>query len=549
MIRKSLPLLLLFSVITLFSNAQPVTFSWAETVGGRNSLPGKLGLARDQNGDFYITGQFTGTRNFGGYTLSATGSSDVFVAKISSTGSVLWAAKGGSSFSQAQAGGVAVSGGNVYVIGSFSNFISFGVNCTTSAVGMGNNVFVASLDASNGNCNWIFRGEGNGSLAGTSITAASGGGVYIYGTMVGQVMLGTTTLTGSPFSDTDVYYAKLSATGTCTWAKKFGGFGNETAGGIIEINANSIALNGGFEDVISYTGGSITSAGAVDFFLVKATNTGDITWAQAGGGDNTDAGSGIGVDTAGNIYSCGIIGDTVTFGGIYLPNHQNINAMIVKYNASGVCQWVKMGGTLTDDNAEAIATDPNGSSYITGYVSGNAVFGTTPLNGIQGYDAYVAKYNIFGQLVWITRIGSASGEYGKAMTYDGTGSCIASGEYDGTLSLPGVNPITSPGGGIYGVYVAKLGGGSIGIDEVNEIPVAVYPNPTANELILNTELIPDEAFTLELVDTQGKLVLSQLQTRAASCTIDVHTLPTGKYFVKISSSLGEHSLPVMIVRP
>lgn len=550
MIRKSLLSLFVLSVFTLLSEAQPVTFSWAESIGGRATLLGKLGMARDANGDYYITGQFTGTRSFGSYSQTASGTNDVFVAKISSAGTVLWAVKGGHSFSNASPGGIAIQGSNVYVIGGFSNFISFGATCTTSAGGMGNNVFVTSLNAADGTCNWIFKGDGNGSLNGVAIAPATGGGVYIYGTMVGQIMLGTTTLNGSPLSDTDVFYGKIDATGTCVWAKKFGGMGgNETAGGITEINGSAIAINGGFEDVISYAGGSITSSGGTDFFIAKTTLTGDVSWAKSGGGDNTDAGSAISADTAGNIYSAGIIGDTVIFGPIWFPNPQNINAMIVKYNASGVVQWIRMGGTNVDDNAEALVTDANGSSYITGYVSGNAVFSGTPLSGVQGNDSYVVKYNTFGQVVWITRVGSAGGEFGKAITYDGAGVCATAGEFEGTLSLPGVAPVSSPGGGIYGVYVTKLGGGSIGIDEVNEIPVSVYPNPAANEIFLNTELIPDEVFTVDLVDMQGKVVINKLQSKTSSCTIDVRTLPIGKYFVKVSSSLGEHSVPVLVVRP
>src|SRR5438105_2138915 len=50
----------------------------------------------DANGDFYVTGNFYGTLDFGGGPLTSAGGYDIFVAKFSSAGSHLWSKRFGS---------------------------------------------------------------------------------------------------------------------------------------------------------------------------------------------------------------------------------------------------------------------------------------------------------------------------------------------------------------------------------------------------------------------------------------------------------------------
>ncbi|GAG02153.1 unnamed protein product, partial [marine sediment metagenome] len=74
--------------------AEAVDWLWATTTGGTGGGIG-FAVAADASGNIYITGNLNGTATFGLYTLTSAGSSDIFVAKLDSNGTFLWAVSAG----------------------------------------------------------------------------------------------------------------------------------------------------------------------------------------------------------------------------------------------------------------------------------------------------------------------------------------------------------------------------------------------------------------------------------------------------------------------
>ena len=71
---------------------------WAKSAGGTGYDYGGIGINVDIAGDVYVTGGFSSTAiTFGTTTLAhvGTGYSDIFIAKYSSAGDVLWAKSAG----------------------------------------------------------------------------------------------------------------------------------------------------------------------------------------------------------------------------------------------------------------------------------------------------------------------------------------------------------------------------------------------------------------------------------------------------------------------
>ncbi|NKI35646.1 hypothetical protein HFP89_10765 [Wenzhouxiangella sp. XN79A] len=120
------------------------------------------GITLDNQGRVYVTGEFSGTLDIAGESLSAAGMNDVFIAswEPSATGNALnprWAT-GGGFFDETDGipaftggfgmdGGTAISTdgvGNIYVAGAFSDVATFGENVTVAALG-GTDAFLASL--------------------------------------------------------------------------------------------------------------------------------------------------------------------------------------------------------------------------------------------------------------------------------------------------------------------------------------------------------------------------------------------------------------------
>ena len=100
----------------------------------------------DGSGNVFVTGIFSGTVDFGGGNLVSAGSVDIFVAKYNANGVHQWSKRlGGTGGEIGQA--VAVDGsGNVVVTGDFSGTVDFGGGNLVSAGS--SDVFLAKYNAS-----------------------------------------------------------------------------------------------------------------------------------------------------------------------------------------------------------------------------------------------------------------------------------------------------------------------------------------------------------------------------------------------------------------
>lgn len=67
--------------------------------------------------------------------------------------------------------------------------------------------------------------------------------------------------------------------------------------------------------------------------------------------------------------------------------------------------------------------------------------------------------------------------------------------------------------------------------EVNTLPVALFPNPVKDVLNIQLEY-SDATTTLRLLDSQGRVVMSQAQ---ATNTLDISQLPNGIYWLELES--------------
>lgn len=120
---------------------------WAKSAGGNANDFGK-NIAIDGTGNSYITGEFESNASFGNTTLKSSGGVDVFVASFDASGNVLWAKRAGGSMEE-RAAGVATDGnGNIYISGYFLGEASFG-NTTITSSGV-SDIYNAKLSATTG---------------------------------------------------------------------------------------------------------------------------------------------------------------------------------------------------------------------------------------------------------------------------------------------------------------------------------------------------------------------------------------------------------------
>jgi hypothetical protein len=105
--------------------------SWSKRFGS-TSQDIAMGVAVDGSRNVVITGQFSGTVDFGGGALSSL-ALDAFAAKYDSAGAHLWSRSFGSTSTQIGAAVAAAPTGDVTLTGFFQQTVDFGTGTLTSA--------------------------------------------------------------------------------------------------------------------------------------------------------------------------------------------------------------------------------------------------------------------------------------------------------------------------------------------------------------------------------------------------------------------------------
>jgi hypothetical protein len=102
-------------------------------------------IVYDKSGNILVAGSFGGSINLGATTLNSAGTDDVFVAKFSPLGQLMWAKSFGDAGLQTATGIGVDTNGNVYVAGNFKGSINFGGGALNAAGVLSIDVFLAKL--------------------------------------------------------------------------------------------------------------------------------------------------------------------------------------------------------------------------------------------------------------------------------------------------------------------------------------------------------------------------------------------------------------------
>jgi hypothetical protein len=326
----------------------------------------------DQKGNSFVTGLFSNIVDFDKFTLKEVGSGDMFIAKIGSSGKVLWAK---------QAGGSSLDGGNEIVSDSSGNALvianSYGEVKIEDVVlnHQGEqDIFIAKYDP-DGKFLWTRQIAGLNDERGRGIAVDKQDNVLATGEFIGSLSFGSDKVESSSKLK-DVFLAKYNKSGKLLWAKSFGSKGEDYGRGIAADAAGNIYFSGVFSGSVKFGNKTLNSvAGSKDIFLAKADASGNILWVRQMGGSGPDEGCEIEVDDAGNSYISGGFADRATFGSTILKSAGFRDVFVAKYDTQGNLIWVKQAGGKGDDEDYAIAVDSAAKVTIVGTFTGNATFG------------------------------------------------------------------------------------------------------------------------------------------------------------------------------
>lgn len=447
---------------------------WAQQFGG-TAFDAGWGITADASGNTYVMGDFSDTVTFGNTTLTSTGGNDSFIAKLDKSGNVLWAQKlGGSSYNTSS--GITVDNlGNTYATGFFFDPATFG-NITLTSTGLGD-AFITKLDSS-GNFLWAQKFGGASYDIAMGISVDSFGNSYVTGSFSDTATFGDIALT-SAGSD-DAFITKLDSSGKFLWAQKFGGTSYDYGEGIASDGAGNSYITGYFSDTATFGDITLTSAGGSDGFITKLDSSGKFLWAKKLGGTSYDSAHGITVDSSGNTYITGSFNGIATFGNITLTSTGNDNAFITKLDSSGKFLWAQKFDSIFCE-ANGITVDSSGNIYVTGYFSDTATFGNITLTSAGDSDAFVAKLDSNGKFLSAQNFGGTLADTGLDITSDAKGNIYATGGFENTATF-GNTSLTSAGS--IDAFIVKLG------DEVGETQITLIPNNTDSVFNLNGAATP-----------------------------------------------------------
>jgi hypothetical protein len=471
-------------------NSYSQDWQWASQVGSTRQ-DGGSNLIVDKYGNSYFAGSFEGNNcYFQTDTLSVWGARDIFFVKYDNNGNELWVKKfgGGSSSYSDGVGGLCYDSINDYVY--MTGFISStALFGTTWIIGTQQSFFLAKFDLS-GNCIWAKQSSGTGISSGYGVALDKEGDLYVCGATSNYGTFDSYAISEGGF------IAKYDANGNCLWAKnKFRYVDifnlSELAPTTINIIDSTIVVGGDARnDTIIVDSITIIRGSGVATFLSSFDINGNVKWLKLAGGNS---GFEFSIDKKGNSYICGIFQGIGYFDTIVLANPlpTQSDAFIAKYNILGEIQWAKQLNATGGAWGMSISANNDGSAYMTGYFSGTANFGIYTITASTTQDMFVARYDSNGVCLGVRNFGKAQGTaiyVNQNHEFWVAGSFLSPTVTIGNITFTNYTTSGYPSD----LFVAK-GDAPIGIETYNERKTAnslqIYANPNKGTCNIT---IPDE---------------------------------------------------------
>ncbi|MBI3134430.1 MAG: T9SS type A sorting domain-containing protein [Bacteroidetes bacterium] len=429
--------------------------NYSDEVGANESISG---VAFKSNDNMVIAGDFfmdlvPDPEDLLGI-VSSNGDKDIFLAELTSSNSVVWYKTIGALASDDVSGIFVDNLDNIYISGRFNDSLDFdstGVTPVFYSAGS-QDAFIAKFDPA-GNFLWskIISGPGDHSIG---IDLSSDNFIYASGIFTNIADFdpgpGTYNLDGGSKS---MYYAKYSIDGDLIWAEKIGLTSNLNVSAPIMKNDSVIMMTGWFFGTVDFdpgpgTGNLSSVSGYTDVFVVQYDTSGQFLSAFRFGGSQSDIGSDLLSDNAGNIYVTGLFATTCNFS----PSGPPVNVTSVggndiffaRFNSTNQLDFVKATGSPGYDTGFDLIMDNDLNIWQTGFFSETIDF--DPGSGInnltsKGYfDIFVRKFDTLGNHIWTKSIGGKGIDQPSMLNQNNAGDFFLAGEFS---YLTDVDPSTN----------------------------------------------------------------------------------------------------------
>lgn len=397
------------------------------------SGPTSYGAATDIFGNVYVAGEFGGSGIWGGYTTevdfdgdglpdaTTRGGADIFLAKYSGSGDLLWLRTAGGRSDDEGYWVATDDAGRASLAGVFDEAADFDDDGVVDVEGGPHpSVFVARYEA-DGTLSWLqavrsVDEQGNldprGGMTRYPVVAVHpGGDVVLAGEYrgTGEYDFDGDGVADASGADRFIFVASYDASGTLRWAHSVG---NHIDDPVVAMDSESNSyLSGRFYGELDLDEDGLADIKSRSFsrdaFLAKYAADGTLLWAHGVGATDDDEARSIGIGPDGTVYLAGNFDGMIDFDddGTFDANGQG-DSFLVGFSAAGQFLW----GWGYDDagvgtmRPHRLVVDRSGTAYLTGGYAGGIDIdgdGVDDVGTATDPDNYIARFSPTGQPVWI----------------------------------------------------------------------------------------------------------------------------------------------------
>ncbi len=406
---------------------------WARQQGGELQDE-TLALTADAAGNSYGSGYFSGdTCSIGNISLLNSGNTSLFLSKYDPYGEVLWAiASENEGWTEGRAL-AADDSGNVYLAGNFQHtFLELGGQMTD---GYGwTDVFIAKISPQ-GSLIWLQSFGGVSQDQAVDVAIGPDGNVLLTGFfMSSTISFGSHQLSNTNTNFADIFLVKLNTGGDVLWAKKMGGTEWDEPADLHITANNDILLTGYFVSAnLSLTGMNLVHSSGTqpNAFLARFDSQGNALWAKKPAISQFNYGEALTTDSIGNIYWTGQFGDaSVQLGDSIFSSAGGSDLFLSKLAANGDYLWsVQAAGSGQESSAGLQSRNTNELVWVGNFNSTLLSIGNTSYGSAGFYDFFLVTLSAGGNVLTGTTVGNTLEERVHAVSGDVLGNVLVAGSY------------------------------------------------------------------------------------------------------------------------
>lgn len=545
MIIKSAFINTAIALVTCFSALAQKSL-WTQPAGGTSSEH-SFALASDQEGNIYVTGGFQQGATFDKESLSPSGDTDIFLAKYSPTGKLIWIKQAGSPYrtnntlTEYGTDVMVVDDQYVYVSGIFRRTATFEHKEITS-VGQ-DDIFLAkySLD---GQLLWVKSAGGVSEDVPHAMTHDQKGNVYLTGYF-------QHTATFSPRHSvsaqnaSEFFITKYAPDGRVVWVNHSAS-DRSTQGKAIACVGNHLYVAGNFSGDVSIRNYRLSSGDDADIFLAQYDLDGQQKWIQQIGGPGEENINAMVVQDD-YLYFTGSFTKHLSYNDTILESKGKTDILLGKYSTSGQPIWLTSAGGSQMDEGNSLVLDESGNVMMTGSFQPKADIAREAMYG-QGFtDILIASYEPEGRLQWHKSIGGKGKDIGIDILSQ-RDEIILTGSFWEEASLD-KEKIASQGAS--DILLAKFKSPNLAyrIPAKQEV-IQIYPNPADDIVQVTANLPTAEGGTLQVINATGAIVREfELKNQSILIKkIKTEDYPVGAYYIQIRVSGNIFTKKLLIAR-